>query len=308
MSLVLEIPGGAIDRAAWTMAYFGRTLFYNGPKTSRGERAYLREPATFASAGMVAAMLEAEIDPIDALLARFLASAYAHLGPAERKRREAAWAYKEVTLNARVRLAAALLEPAELARQWARLIPGATGSDGLRIAEIPRDADDKPRIGTPDLVLRGPSAVILAEMKTRGLPSRHPYDPEQLIKYVNLARDERASWPKGEKRAITHVLLRPEEGGTMCWRRDEWFEAPDDGARVVISGLDRRATVSLLARKKRLDHQAALRALSRLPVYERRYAALRAALPASGSEYLPIARSQLDIVVSCAEPRVVPRS
>ncbi len=172
----------------------------------------------------------------------------------------------------------------------------------LRLTEIKRRDDNKPRIGTPDVLLKGDGLIILIEMKTRGLPSRHLYDIEQLVKYVNLARDERASWEK-QSYDIVHVLLRPVLGGNMCLHRSRWFNAPETGGRVEMSREGIATVVEKSKWKVKHDHESALLDLDSLPVYERTYPELLRCLPELNDIAGQRAKAQLELVVADAEPR-----
>lgn len=169
MAVIRALEGDWVDRAAWAMAYFGRTLYFNGPRTNPSARAFLRQPDTFAARATLEEPVKDGSDPIDVLLDRFLQSAYLQRKLSERATKRREWAYKEPTVNARLRLVFALLSPESLAAIWRRLIPDLPTCRTLRLAEITPGDDNKPRFGTPDILLKGDGLILLIEMKTRGL-------------------------------------------------------------------------------------------------------------------------------------------
>ncbi len=303
MALIRQVEGDALDRAAWAMAYFGRTLYFNGPRTEREARAFLGQPESFASRNALEALIASASDPVQELLSRFLATAYLHRATSEQAIKRAEWRYKEATLNARLRLAFAVLEPEQLAL-WREVIPNVSSCHSLKLAEITRLDDNKPRYGTPDILLKGDNLVVLIEMKTRGVPSRHLYDLEQLVKYLNLVQDERQTWTHPSEFQIAHVLLRPQQGGRIVRHRKLWFVAPEDGGRVVLRDEDIQMVAAKTNWKAQHDHKRALRTVVDVPVYERTYTDIISAMPSVTHPLNQLAFAQLTMLVADAEPRV----
>ena len=303
MSLVDPIAGAAVDRAAWSLAYFGRTLYFNGPGAALSAKAFLRDEDEVADREMIRDSLARGIDPIGALLDRVIRVCYRRLGAAGRAAKRRRWEFAEPTLNARCRLAVALLEPRDVAAMLRRLLPAGCRERSARLAGIDPELDDKRRIGTPDLLIAGPGSTFLLEMKVRGLPSRHMYDLKQLVQYVNLGADQRRAAGRGHR--TVHVLMRPEGGGAICSRRREWFPDAVAGRAIRFDAAAVRRAARRYKWRPALDHRTALGELPRVPVFERTYRQLLDAVPARArtSEYGRIALDQLAMLVANAEPQ-----
>jgi hypothetical protein len=303
LRLISPIDGNAVARAAWTMAYFGRTLYFNGPgASSTRAKAFLRDEGDVADSAAIVQMLLRNVDPISELLDRTIDKCYKRLGRAARSVKRDRWERAEPTLNARCRLALALLEPRIVRHAMSRLVSQALPDRALRLSRVHPDLDDKWRFGTPDILVSGPSCSVMLEMKVRGLPSRHMYDLKQLVQYLNLAADDRAS---SRRSHVFHILLRPVGGGQICTRRNTWFPSSTDGKRIHLSASRLKALVRKEDWGPRLEALAAIRSLSRVPVFERTYGELFSAVPISEWKrgYGRIAQRQLQIVLDLAEPR-----
>ncbi len=303
MSLVDPIRGNAIDRAAWSLAYFGRTLYFNGPGASRAKKAFLRDERDVAAASALRRALDRGVDPIGALLDRVVRVCYPGLTGSERAAKRKRWEFAEPTLNARCRLAIALLQPRTVATTLERLLPASRPGKAARLAGIDSGLDNKGRIGTPDLLIAGSACTVLLEMKVRGLPSRHMYDLKQLVQYVNLSVDHRAL--SGHRHRTVHVLLRPSGGGAICSRRREWFPEPVGGRRIAFERAAFRKTARRYTWRPALTHRAALGELETVPVFERTYQQLLDAVPVSASRsgFGATALRQLSVLVANAEPQ-----
>ena len=301
MPLIDPIKGDATARAAWSMGYFGRTLYFNGPGAPKARKAFLRDEREVADPGAIQAMLEGGDDPIGALLDRTVRVCYAKLGTRAQAMKRERWERAEPTLNARCRLALALIPPAAAAATISRLLGHGLADRGVRLSRIHPALDDKRRIGTPDLLLSGPRSTVLIEMKVRGLPTRHMYDLKQMVQYLNLAIDDRRESGRIDS---VHVLLRPARGGAICHRRKAWFPDSVDGQRIHFDSRSVRRLAKAASWGSRLDAQLALRSLSHIPVFERTYAQLFSAVPVSAwsGSLGSIAQTQLQLVVDNAEP------
>ena len=158
-SLIQPIPGGAIDRAAWSVDYLARTVFYNGywrefqPEPIAKRR--LKDGGAFGDREAVAAAIRAGKSPIDLALLRMAEMGMSHLTETDRTPFWEQWQVVEATLNARLRLAFALADSAALGRALERLLPAVGPLGELTLAAVNRERDKKQKYGIPDAISGG---------------------------------------------------------------------------------------------------------------------------------------------------------
>lgn len=141
------------------------------------------------------------------------------------------WESAESTINARIKIACCLLGPEGLSEVLTACLPGLGSIPPLRVVSSRRPVGEKradSRVGQPDLLLRGGTASVSVEMKTRGGYSFARYDAQQHIKYLRLAEELRA---RAVGRLHTqHFLLAPLGHGTLVARQHHWLRTPlEDG-------------------------------------------------------------------------------
>lgn len=308
--LIRPIPGDSIDRAAWSLDYLARTVYFNGYwrhfRPEKVAKRRLNQAGAFGDREAIAAALRSGTSPIDLAIARMEAMGMAHLDDADRAPFLEQWQVVEATLNARLRLAFALADAAALGQAFERLLPGIGPLGALSLGAVERERDEKKKYGIPDVILAGEGAVLLIEMKVRGLTSARKYDPKQLLQYMNLAADQLAA-SAGAPGRVVHLLLSPVHGGAPCWKPRAWWpaEIPAD-RRIEVRPETLRTLAAGIKWAPVFDLDSSLEALERVPVYERDYVDLLPLLPRSAWPQGPhgdVGWQELHTVTRLAEPR-----
>lgn len=266
--------------AHWGVAYFLEELYwkrshFSGLEEGFGQAEHLALDRDL-SPKIVAEWILAGIDPIEEIL-RLVADAARLEGRPDLRR---SWQLSETTLNARLCLGVACLTHQALALLWSQFLPWDVHSGQLSVAQVGGWLDGKRpdgEFGQPDLLLINERQLVMIEMKVRGKATANAkYDPDQLLKYLNLADWTLANTSMDQ---VCHLIATPRGGSDPFVRRKEWVSSEDTktGAlRIRIDGLplavrkgkwkDRLAESGQGAKLERL--------LSVVPIHHVRYDAL----------------------------------
>ena len=287
--LIECLPDDPAERVARIRQHLAHTIYFNGyykgfddtPEAKAAKKARLYPWPYERDVTDVRLLLEEGADPVAEFLERL--PAYGVLRESTADEREEwwkQWERVETTLNARLAIALGLVPAEALGRVVEALLPQAGALGPLSLAAVRNGGIDKGSQGYADLILKGPESVVLIELKVRGMTTARSYDVGQLLKYCNLALDERASWERPDARRLVHVLLRPKRGGSCVAHRTRWFRDPEvPGGAVRLERTELRALAASAELVEGFDRERALAAVHDLPIFDRHYDDLAACLP-----------------------------
>ncbi|MBS4027659.1 MAG: hypothetical protein KGZ58_03385 [Ignavibacteriales bacterium] len=113
----------------------------------------------------------------------------------------------ETTLNARTAIILALLDDEQLNDTLQKFIPKINVSTPFQLVDLTNKENriDK-EFGQPDILLLSKNTLVMIELKGSGVTTRHYYDLQQLLYYLNIGE---FATKNAIVKQVFHIILKP---------------------------------------------------------------------------------------------------